>query len=293
VKLKLSILDKTGAPRGEVGLTLDFDKKRWSVAPADDPLRAWGLVGYTNGGSLECHPNGLLCLWDHAHNGLRRNVLILHDPPAEEKDTSRKSGKAQPFEPMIPEMKSGRVTWKQEEPEPATESSLTPARAQVRSILNDLLPCEFLDKKYKKNVYAPTTKFSGTTCGCLPAMVAFRLGKQFKFGAVTTGLPREGRRYNAWVPYEQGKRPRYGDFYALVTGGPEDSNVTHVGVIIDASTDIWITADMGQGDGYAGRLEVKRAYNAKENLLTGERKDWRPVYGWIDVDLLVGNKKSS
>jgi hypothetical protein len=63
-----------------------------------------------------------------------------------------------------------------------------------------------------------------------------------------------------------------------------------VGVIMSSKGELWTTADMGQGDGYAGKIGTQRTYKPAENVLTGEKKDWRPIYGWIDVDLLVGGK---
>ena len=108
----------------------------------------------------------------------------------------------------------------------------------------------------------------------------------------TTGLPKEGKRYNAWVLASDvpGRRPQPGDLYALCTGELTDMNITHVGVIIDAGGTEWTTADMGQPpDGWSGKYN-KRPYDPVGNTLAGEVHDGkapRPIYGWVDVDLLA------
>jgi hypothetical protein len=291
MKVIYSVVDRNKSVRGDVQLDINFAQQTWRVEK--DDTRAWGLVGFSNQGVFEMRKDaGAAWLWDKPNGGALRNTIIMWDPPTAEADASHKTGAGRFFEPRLPEFRDGSLKWRVEVPSAQSGGGqLSPVRMKVQTILRDLLPCEFQDKKYNKNPYAPQTKFAGTTCGSLPSAVAYYLGRSFKLGGNTTGMPKEGRRYSAWVDMDGTRRPKFGDFYALVTGGMSDAYITHVGVILSAEGNQWVTADMGQGSGYSGKIDVKREYRPADNTLTGEKKDWRPVYGWIDIDAYMKNPK--
>ncbi len=157
-----------------------------------------------------------------------------------------------------------------------------------------------------------------TTCGGLPAYVAQQLGvtlAQRKQGIGSyglAGLRNAGIINRAWVHVStrdrtlQHRRPRPGDFYMLCSGGkheygccriapPDGSNkpylgakVEHVGVIVDAETALWKTADAGQGYPIQEAKYVLRHFNSATGEMTGEQnrqgRPMRRLCGWLDLD---------
>ncbi len=93
-----------------------------------------------------------------------------------------------------------------------------------------------------------------------------------------------------YVRYKKGddRRPQPGDVYVLDI--KDTAMFRHVGVVVDASTDTWITADGGQNgpknSGFAIGL-TKRSFDPKKGLVggIGEKGD---LDGWIDLEALVG-----
>lgn len=92
-----------------------------------------------------------------------------------------------------------------------------------------------------------------------------------------------------YVRYKKGdpRRPQPGDVYVLDIKGT--AMFRHVGVIVDASTDEWVTADGGQDgplkSGFAVGLNL-RSFDPRTGLVggKGEKGD---LDGWIDIEALV------
>jgi hypothetical protein len=102
----------------------------------------------------------------------------------------------------------------------------------------------------------------------------------------------------AWIPNDGIARPQTGDFYVLHKSAAKDSDFSHVGVIIDASGDKWITADSGQGQEDPNPKKEEKKYakgmgagfryrNYKDGWLTGEPTqgpEKRYLRGWVNID---------
>lgn len=169
-----------------------------------------------------------------------------------------------------------------------------------RKIIEELLP-GVLPSKYGEQKFSAITgglkkesvSAGYTTCLHLPSYIATQLGDsgnpriQGTFGVRIAGQKRGG-----WVQGGGDARPKPGDLYVLLTSDStdrENGGVSHVGVIVDASTDEWKTADAGQGDGWAANY-VTRQYDPVNGTLSGEivgttgPRPARVLAGWIDVD---------
>lgn len=285
-------------------------------------------VGYTSQGRLETSNPNAFQIWDTYPGGGERNIAIIQGPPQSESDTTRTGARVRLYDPKTTSLKDVMLTWTVQlqtapaapPPPPAVQSSLSASRDRIlKTILPEVLPCAYPEGhvfslvgekpnqkenwepkvpsdsdfgRYVKNPYNPRKKGAGTSCYSLPAWVAFQLGRQFRFPG-TTGMPNEGRRYKAWVDGKPGLRPKPGDLYALCAAGSTgDKAITHVGVMIDSSGATWTTADTGGNPGgYGGKFGARRKFDEATYSLEGEVHDGfgqRPLYGWIDIDLLVG-----
>jgi hypothetical protein len=308
--LTFDVSDKAGISRGVVNVKLDWGGRQWSLV--GDPNRVFERLGFSSGGSFEVRSWAVIWLQAQSPS---TTCLIIWDAPTGETDPAHAAGQARIFEPKDPAFKDAVIGWTvgqslSTSSATAAAPALTPVRTRVIDvILPEVLPCVFptgyvengkqtpvkppkgsAEAKYFLNPYNPWRRGAGTTCYTLPAYVASKLGKPFRF-PVTTGLPKEGKRYQAWLfAKDVPSGPKPGDLYALCTGELKDENITHVGVILSSTGTIWKTGDTGQGDGYAGLYGVERAYNKTANTLEGETHDGkkqRPIYGWVDLDLLV------
>lgn len=192
-------------------------------------------------------------------------------------------------------------------------------RRILEIILPAVVPSRYGSAAFKRidANWAPGKAY--TTCGGLPALVARELGMApdvKKEGLGIGGLAgmrdaaikRKAWRHNEMTP-NAAARPKPGDFYVLCSGprhdpgcncvSPSDpaksylykgAKVEHVGIIVDASTNLWKTADAGQGNSTVTQeaLYVMRNFNPFTNLMTGEAnrqgKPMRRLCGWLDVD---------
>ncbi|HPU53754.1 MAG TPA: hypothetical protein PK359_19495 [Burkholderiaceae bacterium] len=298
------------------GISLDWATRTWSVGASAGS--AWSRIAFSRQGQFELtSAPSAIWLWDRSPGGERRNILIIRDSPTSEVDATHAAGLARAYAPKDAALKDFVGTWALEAAAAEQPQGLSPVRRRILDlIVPRTIPCLFpvdwsvqkrdadrnkvkLDPppantpqgKYVVNNYNPYNKSGGTNCYTLPAFVAQELKRPFRWPA-TTGLPKEGRRYNAWVQASDvpGRRPQPGDLYALCTGALTDMAITHVGVIIDSSGTEWNTADMGQPpDGWSGKYN-KRPYDPGANTLAGEIHDGkapRAIAGWVDVDLLA------
>lgn len=197
----------------------------------------------------------------------------------------------------IPAAWFGQEPGLSEQPSDTPTGSLSERRKFVLdTLLPDVLPSKYGEAKFTKLTFGltkdnPNVTPGYTTCGSLPMYIARMLNDKVISG--TNGLRTAGQSKNAWIIADGSARPRPGDLYALLNQGVTDvidGGIAHVGVIVDASEDIWKTADAGQGDGWAADY-VSRAYGAQAVTLSGEvvkttgARPPRTLAGWIDIDL--------
>ena len=80
----------------------------------------------------------------------------------------------------------------------------------------------------------------------------------------------------AWVPNENGARPRYGDIFRAAE--------YHMGICLDMDGDTWNTIESGQGGRTAGY-----------DMLRRKSETWgkRAILGWVDVGTLLSEKSAA
>jgi hypothetical protein len=185
-------------------------------------------------------------------------------------------------------------------PDPGTSTSTsTDLSARRSTIIDELLPgvvpSSYGDQRFTALTFglrkdSPGVTPGYTTCGSLPMYIARKLGDKVITG--TFGVRTAGVTKGAWVEAGGDARPKPGDLYALLVAGSTDragGGIAHVGVIVDASTDEWRTADAGQGDGWSAAY-VTRQFDPAAGTLSGEivgttgPRPARVLAGWIDVD---------
>lgn len=166
----------------------------------------------------------------------------------------------------------------------------------IDELLPGVLPSKYYELRFLKLTFgltkeSPAVSPGHTTCGSLPLYVAWSLGDKAIRG--TDGVRTAGVENGAWVEAGGDARPKPGDIYALLGKDATDranDGISHVGVIVDASTDEWRTADAGLGDGWAADY-VTREYDPEAGTLSGENlgtngpRSAQVLAGWIDVDL--------
>jgi hypothetical protein len=118
----------------------------------------------------------------------------------------------------------------------------------------------------------------------------------FKYGAVLLG---------AWIDNDGKAKPKPGDIYVLwgiinaekvrTEHVKPEMGQRHVGFIYSITegagktpgTDLWKTADAGQGEGVAQEaIKQDRDYDPKDKSVTG-KIDKGTVVGWVDLELLL------
>lgn len=184
----------------------------------------------------------------------------------------------------------------------AKAPALSARRQRVLQLLNEVIPSQYGDAKFKRIAPGytpddPALPKGFTTCGYLPCFIGRELGLK---GVTECGLERlreRGRELNAWIEPDGTNRPKPGDLYGIDTTigiGPNAKNlIVHVGVIVDSSGPVWTTADAGQGSVGTGQaaLFVKRPYDPIRMTLGGPAKP-RKLAGWIDIDKLSTTEMS-
>lgn len=164
----------------------------------------------------------------------------------------------------------------------------------IDELLPAVVPSAYPDQKFMKLTFGltkdnPNVKPGYTTCGSMPQYVTYYLGLKSISGTYAVRTLSQGK---GWVEAGGDVRPKPGDIYALLDQDATDranGGISHVGVIVDASTDEWKTADSGQGDGWAAAY-VTRQYDPEAGTLSGEivgttgPRPARVIAGWIDLD---------
>lgn len=315
---KVNLCDAKGRPRGNVDVQLDWEKRTWLVT--QDPMGLWSKLSRSQTGKFQFDSSNSMTFLDE----LRQNPLQFLNPPKSYFDLTG-SGQGWVFQPIDPSLAQAKINWSVEQgtqvaPAPAGASDI---REKLIARLRELLPCSIdgteKDARTKLTKWDAVSlfckRFSGTSCGSLPGFVSAYLGAEPLKNGKKSGLDayneymkkrslngtnkvrEQGNKFGAWVEGGGPTRPKKGDIYALLDrdaqGQPytdkKTSSIGHVGVILDATGDYWMTADLGQGNGFEGKFDIRRHYDKDKNMLYGEVHQggvspYRVVAGWVDIE---------
>jgi hypothetical protein len=314
--IQLNVFDTADKFRGQARIKLDWQRKMWTVD--EDHQWIWKRVGYSDSGAFEFKSWGVIWIWDQL-----RNTVIFHDAPQNEIDFKHRSGHGRIFDPRDNVFKDGKISWSIDATaNAAAQQQVVPAsdiRTKLIKRLRELLPCKLggtpKEQKDWDTITSYLTKVAGTSCGSLPQFVSAYLGAEpLKNGkpsgnaayaeymkkrslSGTKAIRDRGNQFGAWIEADLIKRPKMGDIYGLLdrdkNGQPltdkKNDYIGHVGVILDASGPVWTTADLGQGNGWEGKIDVVRPYKADIGQLYGEVRQggvspYRVLAGWVDID---------
>jgi hypothetical protein len=287
-------------------LELNFTTKTWTVPPAS---AKWGGVMHSDRGLFEVKSWGVIWLLDGPGSAKKDCTIILHDPPTNEETCPVKdAGTGRAYAPASAGYKDCEIQWrivrKTGSPDISKSSgALTKVRIKAKQIAEGLLP-----KPGKLTNGQPAAGATGTGCGEFPGRVMRRLpvaGPPQK-GAFEIDVPGSGRlaltsptthweklakavdeKYKpvrkTWVDFTGGNRPKTGDIY-LLSQYENNAKFQHVGMIISAEGNEWVTADGGQGNGWQSGFITRKFHTTGQ--IDGEfgNKAW--LKGWVDLDNL-------
>jgi hypothetical protein len=301
--LKAKIVNESGKLLGKISFVIDWKNMKWGIHK--DKQNIWPRISPSARGKIRQIDGRHLHLFDEM-NKLR---IIFQDGPASELDIFNPTGSARISSSIDSALTDTVMPWSIDFAAAAAESrskgnKMNALRKRLLDHLGTVLPCSFGDKNYN-TITGSLPKQADpnyTTCGSLPGYVAAKLW-EYKYGRkadnntlVRIGLNGtniiriRGKKFGVWIPADLIERPSPGDIYGLLDCHKTDRDVDilgHVGVIEDASGDIWKTHDLGQGDGYSGVKSMPREYNPTTGELYGaiRRCKWRVLAGWVDIDL--------
>jgi hypothetical protein len=307
-------LDAAQSIRGKVRLQLNFLDKTWIVD--EDRQGIWQRVFFWNEGTFSSDRAGQIALMDQG-----RQIISFENAPLSGVELMHRQGTATIVESKDASYKNGKVQWSTEGLAGVVGQTqpLSDLRTRLLKRIKELMPAKLggspKEQANWKIIADNVQRFSGTSCGSLPQFVSAFLGADPLKNGKRTGLQAyeaymakrslsgtkairdKGVKYGAWVEADLIKRPKPGDIYGLLDrdekGQPrrdkKNDYIGHVGVILDASGSVWSTADLGQGDGFEAKYDVKRPYKADVGELYGEVRQggispYRVVAGWLDID---------
>jgi hypothetical protein len=312
----LTISNASSGMPWSVQLNLDFNLNSWSVAP-NQP--AWDRIAGAKQGSFERKAGGNnLWLYDRFHTLTRRIAMILWDSPTHAKDTTHKAGGGLLHDPKDPKIKDQRISWKSEDT--SIRAAAMKLLAQNLPPLGAYDPPDnFVEKTKRKGEKVNADGNRATGCGGLVGRYYEELerlgwpipktrvtktfqwtppGKSEKVTATETlyltGVTfghvevveeiQRGRQKPIYIKFKDhpSRRPLPGDVYIINAKGIR----RHEGVIVDASTNEWITADGGQGNSGFDVGYSKKRFDPATGEITGAREPGF-VAGWIDLEELV------
>jgi hypothetical protein len=325
--LSLSLFDSHRQFRGSARLQLDWPSKSWSLV-RDEHL-VWLRVCGSRRGTFEPRENGVFWLWNEASSS-RKNTLIVWGAPTSPSDLRRVQGGGCMNDPRDPIFKSGRLEWttghiKSKSNLPPIRQAILQVLARALPAF-PAAPKEPPNCVADKS----GSDYKGVTnCGALPGwvvrqipgaalLVPDKMYSSWKSRDATTGQEvtlkgtsvvtspmiaweqfaqqvekRLELQEYLWIPYRPGvaKFPKPGDIYTLAKSSGKWADFSHVGFIIDSRGTGWITADAGQGGGFAVGYQ-RRVWDPKQGTLTLTRPDGstlppdlgtRYLKGWVDV----------
>lgn len=286
---------------------LNFTTKTWSLSPA---MAKWSGVMYSDRGLFEVRPSGAMWLMDGMGSARKECTVILHDAPASQTDVAHDGGTGRVYAPATAMYKDSEIEWRVLRPAPPPElalakssGALTPVRMKAKKIAEGLLP-----KPGHLSNGKPGAGAKGTACGEFPGRIMRRIpvAGPPERGAFEIVVPKIGKLYltsptifweelaqavdqkyqpakKTWVPFTGANRPKTGDIY-LLAKFENKSEFQHVGMIISAEGNEWVTADGGQGNGWQSGFITRKFYSSGQ--IDGEfgNKAW--LKGWVDLDNL-------
>jgi hypothetical protein len=311
---QLNIQDAAQSIRGKVRLQLNFLDKTWVVD--EDRQGVWRRVFLWDEGTFGGERAGEIVLMDQG-----RKLLSFENAPLSGVEQLRREGTATIIDAKDASYKNGRIQWSTDGLSSVISQvqPMSDLRVRLLKRIRELMPAKLGgSEKEQANwdiISCYCTRFAGTSCGSLPQFVSAFLGAEPLKNGKKTGIEAynnymkkrslsgtkairdKGLQFGAWVEADLVKRPKPGDIYGLLdrdkTGQPlrdkKNDYIGHVGVILDATGSVWRTADLGQGDGYAAKIDVMRPYKAEVGELYGEVRHggvspYRVVAGWVDID---------
>lgn len=300
--LNLNFVNNGGRNIGSASLMIDLKNKGWSFFKGDKGI--WQRITFSTKGKLELKDWGVVWLFDE----MGVNRIIIRDAPTNNLETFKPSGAARLYKTLDSSLEDMVFEWKVDvQATNALKGSagggMSSIRQRLLEDLNRVLPCSYMDNNYKK-ITGGLTKQGGsyTTCGSLPGYVSAKMW-EFKTGKMadiktltritlngTNNVRIKGKKFGVWVEANLIDRPKPGDVYALLDYNKTNKNddvIGHVGVIQTSSGENWTTADLGQGDGYSGKRDMKRPYKPATGELYGESNQgggYRILAGWVDLD---------
>ncbi|HSK72853.1 MAG TPA: hypothetical protein VK892_14220 [Pyrinomonadaceae bacterium] len=300
--LNLKLTSSNGQSNSDVSIMVDFKDKVWRFFKGDKGV--WQKIAFSDKGRIEVKDWGVVWLFDE----LGENRIIFHGAPSNSLEVFKPAGSARLYKPMDSSFQDSALQWNVDLQEMNAQKNVgnqpsSAIRQRLLEDLNKVLPCSYMDNNYKKITGGLTKQGGGyTTCGSLPGYVSAKLW-EFKTGKMasldilkritlngTNNVRTKGMKYGAWFEANLTDRPKPGDVYALLDynkTNKKDDVIGHVGVIQSSSGDEWTTADLGQGDGYSGKRDIKRPYKSVTGELYGESNQgggYRILAGWVDLD---------
>jgi hypothetical protein len=302
--LKIDTYNNGSGYSGTVAMAMDWQAKTWSID--EDRTSIWQKISPFKNGTFEVKDWGVIWLWDQFSN-----IMIIWDAPRHAFDFKKLKAAGRIFAPRDTRFKDATFQWSIDLTKKATPSAptaaapLSPFRQHLLQRLNKLLPAPYLSENYKALGGMDKTKVEPgyTSCGTMPQFVTSEMGLfkglkgkahmdyMNKYSLSGTNVVRmKGVRYNCWRENDLKERPIPGDIYCLLNRGATDkklSGISHVGVIQDATGEMWKTMDLGQGSGFDGKKDVQRPYKPVEGELFGETIQgggYRVLAGWVNVD---------
>ena len=300
---------------------LDFRNRNWAVRQQ----AGWSLTGLPMQGRLSKLRSDLH-LFD-PNSDVFRNYFVLKNGPGSELEASPRTGQGYIEAPTNRRFANSTVNWSQ-------HSDLSPIRNQILSIIRgagfqfspnykpDFPSGEPSDKvkAAAKQVGIKSGTGKVSNCGEFPGWIIKQLGERVPkglftyvgtggWGKVNAASPTIGWNFVAkgaerrrrlpagsiWVPFEQnGPKPKPGDIY-IIANESSRRRFAHCGIVINANSNPWITADCGQGGGYAGCYQRRNWDGAAGTLTLHVEKEhsWQPdagtrwISGWVNVDALL------
>ncbi|HKU96606.1 MAG TPA: peptidoglycan-binding domain-containing protein [Vineibacter sp.] len=182
---------------------------------------------------------------------------------------------------------------------PVVTGASSPIRQRFMAICRELLP----PQGQLTNGQRPAL---GTACGEFPGRVFTRVPVLLPSqpGAFKMTVPKIGLCYltspmtqwkefaetvdakyapvRTWVPFA-GNRPLPGDIYVL-GNYDKPTEFQHVGVIVNAQGNEWLTADGGQGNG--GQSGFMKRQFQPSGQIEGEFGNKAVLWGWVNLDAL-------
>ncbi len=314
--LELTFLDGYRGIPVWAQVEVDFAGARWTLQEGD----ALDFLGFNKDGLLEAK-SGELWLFG-MHRKPKDRALVLKGAPMNEDDASRHTGPGRIEGHVSMGYSKSKIEWH--------APALAPIRRKILALCAGILP------PYPKLLTpgeSPMTKISTnvlpvvpgeTNCYAFPGWIAKQLGSSAvvriigMFPDVKSGKLKEQTvalsltkgimalekfasdpSIGAWVPFNGKNRPNPGDFYVL-SSDAQGVKIAHVGVIVDATGETWITADSGQGDEKwepdkadatkkvkkwaKGMAAGYRRRKFDNGVVTGEFGRTAYLKGWVDID---------